>query len=228
MTKARDLANASTALSAVSATELGYVDGVTSAIQTQLDAKIAKTLTTTTGDIIYASGANTPARLGIGSTAQVLTVAAGVPSWATPAAPAFVGCQLRKSADQLISNNTDTATTFDTEDIDTDGFHSNATNTSRITIPAGKSGKYLVIMQTRFEANSTGRRLGKLFKNGSIDSTFQFEAVPSSTGAVTMGNSFFMNLVATDYIEIFSFQNSGGSLNITNTGVFFGVQYLGA
>lgn len=39
MTKARDLANASTALSAVSATELGYLDGVTSAVQTQIDAK---------------------------------------------------------------------------------------------------------------------------------------------------------------------------------------------
>ena len=86
MTKARDLANASTALSAVSATELAFVDGVTSAIQTQMDGKIAKTLTTTTGDIIYASGANTPARLGIGSSAQVLTVASGIPSWAAPAA----------------------------------------------------------------------------------------------------------------------------------------------
>ena len=41
MTKARDLANASTALSAVSATELGYLDGVTSAVQTQLNAKQA-------------------------------------------------------------------------------------------------------------------------------------------------------------------------------------------
>jgi hypothetical protein len=50
MTKARDLANASTALSAVSATELGYVDGVTSAIQTQIDTKAASsTLTTHTG-----------------------------------------------------------------------------------------------------------------------------------------------------------------------------------
>ena len=39
MTKARDLANASTALSAVSPTELGYLDGVTSAVQTQLNAK---------------------------------------------------------------------------------------------------------------------------------------------------------------------------------------------
>jgi hypothetical protein len=41
MTKARDLANASTALSAVSATELGYLDGVTSAVQTQMDSKLA-------------------------------------------------------------------------------------------------------------------------------------------------------------------------------------------
>ena len=86
MTKARDLANSAAAFSAVSATELGYVDGVTSAIQTQLDAKIAKTLTSTTGDIIYASAANTPARLGIGSSAQILTVASGIPSWATAAA----------------------------------------------------------------------------------------------------------------------------------------------
>jgi len=37
VSKARDLANAATALSAVSATELGYVDGVTSAIQTQIN-----------------------------------------------------------------------------------------------------------------------------------------------------------------------------------------------
>lgn len=37
MTKARDLANASTALGAVTATELGYVDGVTSSIQTQIN-----------------------------------------------------------------------------------------------------------------------------------------------------------------------------------------------
>jgi len=48
-------------------------------------AAIPKTLTTTTGDIIYASGANTPARLGIGSTSQVLSVVAGVPAWSTPA-----------------------------------------------------------------------------------------------------------------------------------------------
>lgn len=45
-------------------------------------------LTTTTGDMIYASGANTPARLGIGATNQVLTVIGGVPSWQN-SAPGF-------------------------------------------------------------------------------------------------------------------------------------------
>tara|TARA_R110000822_G_scaffold115521_1_gene247334 strand:+ start:95 stop:877 length:783 start_codon:yes stop_codon:yes gene_type:complete len=40
---------------------------------------------TTTGDIAYRSAtANTNTRLAIGTTGQVLTVAAGVPSWATP------------------------------------------------------------------------------------------------------------------------------------------------
>jgi hypothetical protein len=42
---------------------------------------------TTLGDIEYRSAtANTNTRLGIGTTGQILTVASGVPSWATPAA----------------------------------------------------------------------------------------------------------------------------------------------
>jgi hypothetical protein len=38
--------------------------------------------TYTTGDILYASATNTLSKLAVGSTGQVLTVAAGVPSWA--------------------------------------------------------------------------------------------------------------------------------------------------
>ena len=44
---------------------------------------------TTLGDIAYSSAtANTNTRLAIGSTSQVLTVAGGVPTWATPAVSA--------------------------------------------------------------------------------------------------------------------------------------------
>lgn len=42
---------------------------------------IAKSTLTTKGDIIYASAANTPARLAIGSTGQFLSVDNGIPKW---------------------------------------------------------------------------------------------------------------------------------------------------
>lgn len=57
-----------------------YTTGVATA-----NAAVPKSTLTTTGDTFYASAANTPARLAIGSTGQVLTVASGIPSWATPA-----------------------------------------------------------------------------------------------------------------------------------------------
>ena len=44
---------------------------------------------TTTGDTIYSSSGSTPARLGIGTTGQVLTVSGGIPSWATPSSGAY-------------------------------------------------------------------------------------------------------------------------------------------
>jgi len=93
-------------VSATTSTELGYVSGVTSAIQTQLNGKQA-TLTlplsianggsgaatkaaafdalqpmTTSGDIIYGGASGTGTRLAKGSDGQVLTLASGVPSWA--------------------------------------------------------------------------------------------------------------------------------------------------
>jgi hypothetical protein len=131
MTKARDLANASTALSAVDATELGYVDGVTSAIQTQMDAKTAKSTLTTTGDTYYASAAGTPARLGIGSSAQVLTVAAGVPSWATPNAGKVL---------QIVEAST--TSTLST----TSGSYADITGVTATITPSSASSKILVMV----------------------------------------------------------------------------------
>lgn len=71
------------AVSPTTATQIGYLSTLSSDIQVQADAKIPKSLTTTTGDMIYASAANTPARLPIGSAGQVLKQVGGVPTWAT-------------------------------------------------------------------------------------------------------------------------------------------------
>ena len=95
MSKARDLANAGTALTSVSATELGYLDGVTSAVQTQIDNKIGSasainpTIVDAKGDLIVATAADTVARLAVGSNDQVLmadsTASTGL-KWGTAAA----------------------------------------------------------------------------------------------------------------------------------------------
>lgn len=82
-------ASSELAASATTATELGYLSGVTSAVQTQLDAKVAKSTLTTKGDIYAATAASTPARVGIGTDGQVLTAdSASSPGlkWADPAA----------------------------------------------------------------------------------------------------------------------------------------------
>lgn len=63
---------------------------------------------TTAGDIAYASAAGVPARLGIGSSAQVLTVAAGVPSWATASSGALT--KITSASFTAVAN---TGTTFD-------------------------------------------------------------------------------------------------------------------
>jgi hypothetical protein len=131
MSKARDIASAAPAPSTVSATELGYVDGVTSAIQTQLDAKTAKSTLTTTGDIYYASAANTPARLAIGSTSDVLTVVAGVPGWAAPAGGGKVL--------QVVQNTYSTAKTISTTSY-------TATDLTATITPSSATSKILVMV----------------------------------------------------------------------------------
>ena len=54
------------------------------AVTDKLNAGMLAIASQATGDILYANATTTFARLGIGSTGQVLTVAGGVPSWATP------------------------------------------------------------------------------------------------------------------------------------------------
>ena len=101
------------------------------------------------------------------------------------------------------------------EIFDTDGFHSTSVNNSRITIPTGKGGYYLVQVNAQFGANSTGTRQAQVYKNGS---TF-FEAPQVgglATGTGPIGVTV-MNLVPGDYIELYVFQNSGGALTVYPT-----------
>jgi hypothetical protein len=187
---------------------------------------------TTLGDLAYSSAsANTNTRLAIGSTNDVLTVAGGVPTWAAPSSPTFVGASIYNSTTQSIANSTYTILNFDSEAFDSDAFHSTATNTSRLTIPAGKSGKYQVTAALGWETTGTYNYGSVLLKNGIAYHYLNF------TNATTSGSlnswSFVIDLVATDYLEWQVFQAQGGPVNAKGDNnpterTTFSINYLGA
>ena len=91
---------------------------------------------TTTGDTIYSSSGSTPARLGIGTTGQVLTVAGGIPSWATPAGGGKVL--------QVVMGTTSTETSI------TSTTMTDTALTVSIT-PSAATSKVLILVSQQFE-----------------------------------------------------------------------------
>ena len=91
---------------------------------------------TTTGDTIYSSSGSTPARLAIGSTGNVLTVAGGVPTWAAPAGGGKVL--------QVIYGSSTTATTVS-------GTTYADTGLSASITPSSATSKVLVMVQQGFQ-----------------------------------------------------------------------------
>jgi hypothetical protein len=197
------------------------------------------TTITASGDIVVGTGSGTYDNLPLGTTGQVLTADTTVSpykvKWATPASGStFVGCALTKSVAQSIANASEVTILFDTEDYDTDGFHSTSSNTSRITIPTGKGGKYLVTMQAM--VNSVGYPTqGGFNKNGANLITTYTAAVAGSgqpsRPCVQISQQF--SLAAGDYIELFIYQATGAAADVTGNNYTpnatrFAVQYLGA
>ena len=125
----------------------------------------------------------------------------------------FTGCSLTRTANQSISNATDTAVAWDSEIFDTNSFHDNATNNSRITIPTGKGGKYQFNFVIRWVGNSTGFRNIKFFING-VEGASLVRALNLSSDGLVMNGSVILNLSAGDYVQLYVYQNSGGSLNL--------------
>ena len=195
-------------------------------------AAIPNTLTTTTGDIIYASGANTPARRAIGSTGQVLTVAGGVPTWASPSSPSYVGAIAYGAVNQTWSNTATAVSNLTTEIVDTDNFHSTSSNTSRMTIPSGKDGKYLMQMDINLAATggSSPNMYIRAYKNGSaITEGLTNGNLATFLSALPQDAHWNVSLVVTgvagDYFEFFVIMG-GGSSTIDKARYSF--TYLGA
>jgi hypothetical protein len=130
-----------TSAATTTATEIGYVNGVTSAIQTQLDARVAKSLVTTKGDIIAATANATPARVAVGTDGFFLKADSGATpgvSWAAASSRVVVS-----------KSEADSPYTITTADIVL--FSSGSAST--INLPAGTSGRVIRITKTSSDFN---------------------------------------------------------------------------
>lgn len=154
---------------------------------------IQNALLTTTGDTIYASGASTPARLGIGSTGQVLTVSGGVPTWAAPAGGGKVLQVVFASSTTLKST---TSTTYADTDITASITPSSASSKILVMVvhaAAGKNGDASNgLLQVKLMRNSTEiSNSGDVFGNNNVSHPNFSELTmieldsPATTSAIT-------------------------------------------
>lgn len=126
-----------------------------------------------------------------------------------------------------MTNNTLTAINFAGELFDTNTYHSTSSNTSRITIPAGKAGYYLFTALQTYATNGTGVREVRVRKNGTSDYFGGLSVGANSSDGIGLQLSVIMNLAEGDYVEQFALQTSGGALN-AESGSRFACTFLGA
>lgn len=125
----------------------------------------------------------------------------------------FSGARIEKTGNQSIPSATTTALTWNTEIFDTDSYHDNAVNNSRITIPF--DGYYSLSSSICFDFSTTGVRSISIIKNA----TFTEIISTSNQNAVNAGFTCMMTagidlLSAGDYLEVYVTQTSGGNLNV--------------
>jgi hypothetical protein len=138
-------------------------------------------------------------------------------------------CSVQNNTTQSIATATWTVATFDTDNSDAYAMHSTSSNTSRIIAPA--AGLYIVTAVFAFANNATGTRKAQLRKNSAGSSTGG-TSLGHTGGAPQSGLQFFgsisaiVQLAASDYVEMFVYQDCGSSLNTvasTATNTFHGM-----
>lgn len=122
-------------------------------------------------------------------------------------------CRVYNNANFSVgSSATWTSITFNTERFDVGAMHSTASNQSRIVVPTGEGGKYLIGGSLAFATNATGRRLMRILLNGT---TVICQAELPLSSSESGGNlTTIYNLAAADYVELQAYQSSGGALNV--------------
>ena len=121
-----------------------------------------------------------------------------------------------KSASFTTTNGAEYIVGFNAEHWDTHGFHDNTTNNSRITIPTGLGGRYLMTCSITWAGSASGGRRVYIRKDGSgqLPETFDFieDGDAGALGVDVKNNSLIVSLAAGSYYELSVSQWTGGDL----------------
>ena len=140
--------------------------------------------------------------------------ASDVKTYAGAASP--INARVYNNAAQNISNTTWTVLAFNSERFDTgggatSGLHHNSTNNSRFTIAT--AGVYTIWAGIEWQGNASGSfRIMRITLNGSTEIAHQSQ--PGAASGQRMSLSTIWSFSATDYVEVYVYQNSGSTLSI--------------
>lgn len=134
----------------------------------------------------------------------------------------FSGAKVGKTANQTITTATGTDLTWTNEEYDTDSYHDNVTNNTRLTVPATPASRYITLGLILAWTSWTGttRMIVTLKKNGS-SLTKLYEGQVTSGDDQTMTFTFDLLASANDYFEIQVFQQTGGNRDVGTNSKFW-------
>jgi len=160
---------------------------------TAADAFNALDPMTTTGDMIYASAANTAARLGIGSTGQVLTVAGGIPSWSTPSTGAgtITRTDFTATSGQTVFSVTYTVGLIDVYQNGAKLAQADftATNGTSFTLATGATTGDLIQAEVFSSLNLYSTITSETFNGTGSQTIFTMSSVPANTASALVAIS---------------------------------------
>jgi hypothetical protein len=138
---------------------------------------------------------------------------------------AFKGAQVRKNANQNL-NNGDTTLSWQLEEYDTDSWHDNVTNNSRLTVPAGVSR--VKLHAGLIKSTSTANLNMRFTKNGGNFEGQPWWYQPSAQSTVYVNlHTGPIDVVEGDYFEaVVNFATTGG-VALQNTGTWFSIEEVG-
>lgn len=169
---------------------------------------IAKTLVTTKGDIIAATAASTPARVGVGANRTILMAdSAQTPGikWTNQTV-----CRIRRTTTLSIPYNTLTTILFDTDDEDTEAQHDTGSNTDRFT--AAVAGEHSGSVYGQLTGQDTPGTVGILiYLNGALKIEYYAGVFANWNWLLP----FSIYLAAADYMQIQLYQSQTSTSAMT-------------